>query len=172
MDIHISPEKIKLLDPKDLKPNPKNRNKHSDEQIERLIKLIEHHGFRQPIIVSNRSGLVVAGHGRLEASKRMGLSQVPVAYQDFDSDDAEYSFGISDNAIGAWAELDLSAINVDLPDFGPDMNLDMLGIKNFVLDPAEHYQNSVPLPDKNHLDNFKNEPLDHECPQCGFKWTD
>lgn len=101
------------------------------------MKLIEYQGFRQPIIVSNRSGLVVAGHGRLEAAKKLGLAEVPVAFQDFEDDEQEYAFGISDNAIASWAELDLSGINMDLPDFGPDLNLDNLGIKDFVLEPFD-----------------------------------
>jgi len=43
----------------DLKPNPKNPNKHPDEQIERLGAVIRGNGWRNPITVSTRSGLVV-----------------------------------------------------------------------------------------------------------------
>lgn len=137
MDIHVTPEKIKFLSPDALKPNPKNRNKHPEDQIKRLMKLIEYQGFRQPIIVSTRSGFVVAGHGRLEAAKKLALKEVPVLYQDFASDEQEYAFGVSDNAVAAWADLDLSGINMDLSSLGPDFDLDTLGIKNFVIDVAE-----------------------------------
>ena len=51
----------------DLKPNPKNPNKHPEEQIERLGAVIRGNGWRNPITVSVRSGLVVKGHGRLLA---------------------------------------------------------------------------------------------------------
>lgn len=134
MDIHVTPEKIKFLSPDALKPNPKNRNKHPEDQIKRLMKLIEYQGFRQPIIVSTRSGFVVAGHGRLEAAKKLALKEVPVLYQDFASDEQEYAFGVSDNAVAAWADLDLAGINMDLPDFGPELNVDMLGIESFSIE--------------------------------------
>lgn len=133
----IEAKDIKLVKIKELKPNPKNRNKHPEEQIERLADIIKYQGFRQPIVVSNRTGLVVAGHGRLEAAKRLNLDSVPVVFQDFDSEEQEYSFGVSDNAIASWAELDLSGINTDLPELGPDFDIDMLGLKDFVLEPAE-----------------------------------
>lgn len=120
-----------------LKPNPKNPNKHSPEQIERLVKLIRSYGWRHPIIVSNQSGFVVVGHGRLEAAQAMGLSKVPVHLQDFESEEMEYGFMVADNAIALWADLDLAAINASVPELGPDFDLDLLGIKDFVLEPAD-----------------------------------
>lgn len=120
----------------ELKPYSRNRNKHPKEQIERLAKLIEHHGLRHPIIVSNLSGEVVAGNGRLDALKLLKAKEVPVDYQDFEDSDAEWKFSISDNAIADWAELDLSGINIDLGDVGP-FDIDMLGIKDFVVEPIE-----------------------------------
>lgn len=135
--IEVDPSKIVLLEIDALRLNPNNRNKHPADQIDRLAKLIKAHGFRQPILVSERSGYVVAGHGRLEAARKLGLKQVPVMFQAFESDEAEYAFGVSDNAIAAWAELDLSGINADLASLGPDFDIDLLGIKDFVLEPIE-----------------------------------
>ena len=120
-----------------LKPHPRNPNKHGEDQITRLAEIIEYQGWRHPIIVSTLSGYVVAGHGRLSSAKKMGLFEVPVDYQDFDSDEAEYAFLVSDNAVALWAELDMAGINADLGDLGPDFNIDLLGIENFILEPAE-----------------------------------
>lgn len=127
----------KLVKPSSLKDHPKNRNKHGSDQIERLAKLYQYHGIRHPIVVSNRSKCIVAGHGRKLAAIRAGVKEVPVVYQDFDSDEAEYAFIQADNAIALWADLDLSGINSDLGDLGPDFDIDMLGIKNFVIEPAD-----------------------------------
>lgn len=135
MNIHCKHDE--LLDPKKLKPHPKNRNKHSSDQIERLGKLYEYHGIRHPIIVSNRSGYIVAGHGRREAAIKAKVKEMPVVYQDFDSEEAEYAFIQADNAIALWAELDLSGINADIADLGPDFDIDLLGIKDFTIDPAD-----------------------------------
>jgi len=155
--------KIEWVQIEMLKPNPKNRNIHSEEQIERLAKIIQYQGWRWPIIVSNQSGLVMAGHGRLLAAKKLGLKEVPVSYQDFVTEEQAYAFSVSDNAIASWAELDLSGINLDLPEHGPDFDLDLLGMPNFKLDLCEVEINEKELDE--------NLPTDKECPSCGYKWS-
>lgn len=122
-----------------LKPSPKNRNKHPQEQIERLAKILEYQGWRYPIKVSNQSGFITSGHGRLLAAKSLGQTEVPVNFQDYESEEQEYADIQADNAIASWAELDLAGINTDLEQLGPDFDLDMLGIKDFVLEPADKY---------------------------------
>ncbi len=130
---------IALVDVNDLVPHPKNPHKHSDDQIERLCKLIEYQGFRNPIIVDNKSNYIVAGHGRLMAAKKLNMPKVPVTYQDFDNEDQLYAYIVSDNSIGkdTWADLDFSMINDQLGDLGPDFDVDLLGIKDFEIDVAD-----------------------------------
>lgn len=121
-------------------PNPKNPNQHPPEQIDRLAKLIEFQGQRHPIIVSKRSGFVVVGHGRLEAIRKLGWEKAAVNYQDFDNEAQEYAFVVSDNGIAEWAELDLSSINTEMLDLGPDFDVDLLGLKDFEIEPAEKFE--------------------------------
>lgn len=127
----------KLVDIKKLIPHPKNPNRHSNEQIERLAKILEYQGFRYPIKVSKLSGFITSGHGRISASKLNEWKKVPVVYQDYENEEQEFADIVSDNSIAAWAELDLSAINSELENLGPDFDLEMLGLKDFSLDPAE-----------------------------------
>lgn len=126
-----------LVDPSKLKYHPKNRNKHSKEQIERLAKIIEYQGWRYAIKVSKNSGFVTSGHGRIAAAFLKKWKEVPVVYQDYESDEQEYADVQADNAIASWAELDLAGINVDLADLGPDFDIEFLGLKDFVIEPAE-----------------------------------
>jgi ParB-like chromosome segregation protein Spo0J len=112
-------------------PNPKNPNSHSSEQIERLAKIIDFQGQRHPIIVSKRSGFVVAGHGRLEAIKALGWKKAAVNFQDFATDAEEYAFIVSDNAIAEWSDLDLLAIKDNLSALGESFtDLDLLGLQS------------------------------------------
>jgi DNA modification methylase len=134
----IRSKEIRMVPLSDIKPNPKNRNRHSKDQIARLTQIIEYQGFRQPLMVSNRSGLLVGGHGRLLAAKKLKLKEVPVCFQDFDSDEQEIAAGISDNSIASWAELDLEGINLDIPDLGPEFDIDLLGILNFKIDASDN----------------------------------
>lgn len=129
----------KMLPITELKPHHQNRNKHPSEQIDRLAKIIKYQGIRSPIKVSRRSNLITAGHGRLEAFRRLKLKEVPVNFQDYESDEQEYADLQSDNAVALWAELDLSGINTDIAELGPDFDIDLLGIKDFVLEPAEKF---------------------------------
>jgi DNA modification methylase len=140
MTFKIESKDIQLVELSKLVFNPKNNNKHPDDQIERLAKLIEHHGFRNPIVVSNRTGFVVAGHGRIMAARKLGIGSIPVMYQDFDNEAQEYTYLTSDNAIASWAELDLSLVNTEMLDLGPDFDIDMLGIKDFVIEPIEKFE--------------------------------
>jgi len=132
-------DKIVWVDVKKLKPNPNNRNKHPESQIDEIVKQIKYQGWRHAIVVSNQSGFIAAGHGRLLAARKMDLKKVPVVYQDFTDAEQEYAFGVADNAIAARAELDLPAINFDVADLGPDFDISLLGIEDFVVEPADKY---------------------------------
>ncbi len=135
-EVEIKCAYTKLVPIAELKPYKRNRNNHPPEQIERLAKLIKNHGLRHPVIVSKLSGEVIAGNGRLDALKRLGVKKVPVDFQEFTDADAEYAFSVSDNAVALWAELDLSGINADIPDLGP-FDIELLGIKNFEIEVAD-----------------------------------
>jgi DNA modification methylase len=120
-----------------LKPHPKNPNDHPDDQIPRLAQILEYQGWRYPIKVSNLSGFITSGHGRLQAAIHANQLEVPVDFQDYDGPEQEYADVVADNAIAEWARLSMAKINVEVPELGPDFNFDFLGIRNFVLDPAE-----------------------------------
>jgi hypothetical protein len=132
-----------LVEVRALKPHPKNRNSHPKDQIERLAKVLDYQGWRYPIKVSKRSGFITSGHGRLEAAKHLGWKEVPVSFQDYDDDTQEYADVQSDNSIASWSELDLSAINADIVDLGPDFDIDLLGINNFKIDIAEKLDDAI-----------------------------
>lgn len=126
-----------LVEVHKLVSNPKNPNKHPDDQIERLAKVIDYQGQRSPIVVSNQSGFVVVGHGRLMAMKKLGWEKVAVNYQDFESEAQEYAHLTADNALAEWATLDLGQINKDFLGLGPDLDIEMLGLKDFIIEPLE-----------------------------------
>lgn len=133
-DIKLHDGEIKIVPISKLKPRDGNRNHHPQDQLDRLAEIYKYQGFRNPIIVSNQSGQIVCGTGRFLAAKRAGLKAVPVIYQDYDSQEQEYAHHVADNGLSLWSELDLSGINTDLADLGPDFDIDNLGLKDFKLD--------------------------------------
>jgi len=158
MTVEIKCGYVDMLPLSEIQPHPENPNKHDKDQITRLGKLFSHYGVRHPIIVSTLSGYIVAGHGRLMAAKLLKMNEFPVDYQDFTDSDEEYGFMVADNAVSEWSELNLSFIHNKLADIGP-MDIELLGIKDFVVDLAEH-----PEPKE------KKEPKKTQCPNCGEKF--
>jgi len=61
---------------KEIKPYEKNAKKHPPQQIEQIINSIKEFGFADPILI-NEEGVIIAGHGRYEAGKKMGLKTIP-----------------------------------------------------------------------------------------------
>jgi len=113
-----------LIDIDKLVPNPKNTNKHPDEQIRIITKLLKVQGWRHPLIISKRSGFLVAGHGRLEAAKAMGFEKVPVDYQDFENEAQEFAFVVSDNEIARMATFDREMFDTVIDELNIDFNID------------------------------------------------
>jgi len=129
--IKTSKDNFKIVPIEKLIPSPRNNNRHSIEQLERLAKIIEHRGFREPLTVSKRSGFVVCGHARLEAAKIIGMEELPVIYQDFESEAEEYGHLTADNEIARWAELDFHDIYNAIKEFDLSASeVDLLGIEN------------------------------------------
>lgn len=156
----IKCEYTRLVPIRELNPHPKNFKKHSPEAIDRQVLIMDYQGWRRPITVSNQSGLITAGHKRLLAAKKKGEKEVPVSFQDYESDEQEIADLAADNALNEWEPTDLAAVNAVMGDLGPDFNLDLLGIKDFALDP-----NFAPgdEDDQGKLDEKK--PV--TCPNCG-----
>lgn len=151
----------KLVSTSELAPHPKNRNKHPDEQIERLAKILKYQGWRYPVKVSKRSGFITSGHGRLEAAQHLGWKEVPVNYQDYESEEQEYADIQADNLIALEAEIDLAGIQTDVLDFGPDFDTELLGKLNFHIGPLDFEPGTIE--DQGQLDQKK--PV--TCPNCG-----
>ena len=68
--------KIVVRSLSDLKPNARNARTHSRRQIRQIADSIAAFGFNNPVLVDDNN-TIIAGHGRVEAAKLLGLSEVP-----------------------------------------------------------------------------------------------
>lgn len=144
----IKAKDIVLFPTSKLSEYPKNANKHTDEQIDEIIKLIDFYGHRDALVVDadkqpDGTHWVLAGNGRLMAAKKAGWENVPCSIQKFKSDEEKYGFMVSHNAVSSvgWGGgLDLSKINIDISDLGPDFDISFLGIKDFTVEPMEKFE--------------------------------
>lgn len=126
-EIKVYCSHTEMVDPATLLPNPRNPNTHPKKQIELLAKIIQSQGWRAPVTVSNRSGFVVRGHGRLLAALLLG-SMVPIDRQDYESEADEWADLIADNRIAELSEIDDTLLAELLAEIGSsEIDLDLTG---------------------------------------------
>lgn len=128
MEINCSYQKLVPIE--SLVSHPANANKHGDKQIEMLAKIMKYQGWRHPIVVSGLSGYIVAGHGRLDAAKKNGWTEVPIDTQEFEDKIQETAFLWADNKISELAEHDDEIMKAGALELGLDngFDLDLLGV--------------------------------------------
>ena len=132
-----------------LTAHPKNPNTHNDEQIRLLSEIIRHQGWRNPIVVSSRSGFIVAGHGRLLAAEMLGLKKVPVDLQDFKNEADELAHLIADNRIAELSEINRGTLADLIGELdNGDFDLNLTGFDSFAV---EELMTAAPPED---LDDF------------------
>lgn len=91
-------DKIELWPVAKLKPFAKNSRAHDEKQIAEIAASISEFGFTAPILIDAQAG-VLAGHGRLEAAKQLGLEHVPVIVLGHLSELQRRAYVIADNRI-------------------------------------------------------------------------
>ena len=111
--------------------NPRNNTK----AVKYVAKSIEEFGFKQPIII-DRDNVVVCGHTRLMATKRLGIEEVPCIVADDLTDEQIKAFRLADNKVAEQAEWDIGLLNEELDDI---LNVDMgdFGFDIFSMDELE-----------------------------------
>jgi DNA modification methylase len=107
------------VDPNILKPHPRNYRAHPPQQLDHIEESIKTHGFYRNVVVA-QGDVILAGHGVVEAAKRMGKKEIPVIRLDVKPGSAAaLKVLTSDNEIGRLAEVDdgeLSRILKDIAD--------------------------------------------------------
>lgn len=99
-----------------LYPDPQNARVHSPRQIKQICKSMASFGNVVPLLI-DRDGLIIAGHGRLEAAKKLGLTEIPVIQLDHLTPAQAKAFAIADNRLAeqaTWDENLLGQIFADL----------------------------------------------------------
>ena len=136
---------VKKVNIADLKPYERNAKQHPQEQVEMIVKSIKEYGFINPILIDADYN-VIAGHGRLLASKQLGLTEVPCLFVEGLTDEQRRAYILADNKLfelGDWNDIELKT-EVESIDF----DFDSFEIKNDVEDEEEK---------------------DIVCPRCGHK---
>lgn len=144
-----------------LNPWQGNPRVHAAE-LALLVKSVEHYGWTNPILAQTGTDRIIAGHGRLEAAKALGIKEVPVIYLDLADRDAD-AYTIADNRLSelsTWDKTLLKDILEDLDDGGFD--LDLTGFDEAAL---EELMTAAP-PEAETTPSMPSKPQEVECPNC------
>lgn len=114
-----------------LRPDKGNPRRHSSKQIEQISQSIKAFGFNVPILIG-LDGSVIAGHGRIEAARLVGLGEVPTITLDHLTEAQRKAFLVADNRlteISTWDEALLRDLFLDLSAADLDFSLDVTGFE-------------------------------------------
>lgn len=115
----------------EIKPYAKNAKKHPDEQVARIANSIREFGFRQPLVIDKNNVLVI-GHGRLAAAKRLGYDTVPCLYADDLTDEQIKALRLADNKTNE-SDWDFDFLDVELDDI-TDIDMSQFGFDITTMD--------------------------------------
>ncbi len=112
-------------------PDSNNPRKHSPEQIRAIARSIEAFGFNAPILVDS-ANRVVAGHGRLEAAKRLNLAEAPVIRLEHLSVQQAKAYMLADNKLtdrSSWDDRKVAIVLKELSDIALDFEIEATGFE-------------------------------------------
>jgi site-specific DNA-methyltransferase (adenine-specific) len=127
---------------KDVKPYEKNPRKNK-KAVDYVAESIKQFGFKVPIVI-DKDNVIVCGHTRLLAAKKLKLDEVPCVIADDLTGEQIKAFRLADNKVSEFAEWDFDLLSgeldgildIDMSDFGFDLSLNE--------EPSEVEEDEVP----------------------------
>jgi len=117
-----------------LVPYARNARTHSDSQVAQIAGSIAEFGFVNPVLIGS-DNIIIAGHGRVMAAKKLGLQTVPTIKLDHLTENQRRALVIADNKIAENAGWDEELLRLELQNLADeDFDLDLLGFDDVELD--------------------------------------
>lgn len=153
-----------------IKAYENNPRKIPDEAVDKVANSIQEFGFKVPVIL-DKNNVIVCGHTRILAAKKLGLEEIPCVVADDLTDEQIKAFRLADNKLSElsgwdWDKLDieLEELDFDMADFGFNIDFDEkeeLDINDF-LTKTETVKSIEPA-----TNNVSKKEI--ICPECGAK---
>ena len=153
---------VKLVKIAEIKPYDRNP-RNNDGAIDAVAASIKEFGWQQPIVV-DKDGVIIAGHTRYKAAKKLKMKEVPVVVAENLTDDQVRAYRLADNKTGELAGWDFSALEeelaglaeIDMSQFGfADPEAEDFNIDNLFAEAAPK----------------EKEAKEIKCPHCGMYFT-
>ncbi len=128
--------KVELRPLAALKPALRNARTHSNKQIEQIAASIRQFGFTNPVLVNDKDQ-IVAGHGRVEAARRLGIPEVPVIRLAHLNRKELRAYALADNKLAANAGWDPEILRIEFAELSAlelDFDLEITGFSTTEID--------------------------------------
>lgn len=139
-------------------PYAKNARVHDEAQIAQIAGSIKEFGFNNPVLIDKDNG-IIAGHGRVMAARKLGLTEVPTILLDHLNETQRKAYILADNRIAINSTWDNEMLSLELMDIKDDVSLAMLGFNvdelDALLNPTELTEG---LTDEDAVPDVPNEP--------------
>ena len=145
---------------KDIKPYEKNPRKN-DNAVEYVANSIKEFGFKVPIVI-DKDGVIVAGHTRYKASKKLGLEKVPCIIADDLTDEQIKAYRLADNKVSEKSEWDFDLLGEELEGI---FDIDMSGFGFDLTEEEEKINLNDFFEDNKEKEKEKKQII---CPHCGL----
>ena len=142
--------------------NPRN----TEKAVDKVAASIQAFGFLVPIVL-DQDNVIVAGHVRLLAARKLGLKEVPTVTADDLTEDQIRAYRLVDNRVAEMAVWDEPLLGEALDFIGDE--IDMLP---FGFDMINDRQQRIDTNEEIDLDDFEDEAFDYECPECGYHFSE
>lgn len=127
---HWPATEVKLRPIAELKPSLRNVRLHSEKQIDQIRASLRDFGWTTAVLV-DEEGQIIAGHGRVEAAKREGITEVPVAVASGWSETQRRAYALADNKIALNSTWDDAGLGLELGELsGLGVDLGTLGFED------------------------------------------
>lgn len=137
---------IEIRSIKDIRPyehNPRN----NDGAVDAVAASIREFGWQQPIVV-DKDGVIIAGHTRYKAAKKLGLKEVPVVVAENLTEEHVRAYRLADNKTSELAEWDFSALEEELA------GLAEIDMQQFGFEPETDEEESAPRAEAAYHENI------------------
>lgn len=142
----------------EIMPYANNAKIHGDEDIDAIMASIQEFGFNDPIGIWK--GIIVEGHGRLLAAKRLGLETVPTITLDHLTDEQRRAYALAHNRTAELSGWDFRVRDDELEALG-NIDMSLFGFKGIDYDPGVFDSLFTDAGETDH------EPKKIQCPHCG-----
>jgi ParB-like chromosome segregation protein Spo0J len=162
-------ENMKIIDVavEKLIPYARNSRTHDDEQVAQIAASIREFGFTNPILIDAENG-IIAGHGRLLAARKLGMTKVPTIQLDHLTATQKKALIIADNKLALNAGWDNEMLALEFEELEiENFNIDLIGFNEEDIKSLKNNVNFNPATedDQGKLDQL--EPKWIDCPHCG-----